>query len=373
MKGVLVDYKKRRISGRKGRRAAAASAALVALLLVVALAAVAAGCGSGSSSDSSASPAAGGAPSELRIGYQLIPNGDLIVKDQGWLEAALPDTTIKWVKIDSGADTNTAMLAGSLDIGLAGSSPVAAGLSEPMNIPYGVPWIFDVIGAAESLAVTNDSGITDIQGLVGKKIGTPFGSTSHYSLLAALELNGVDPAKVKIIDLQPPDILAAWQRGDIDGAYVWNPTLAELKKDGKILITSAELADQGKLTADLSIVTNAFSDQYPDVVQTWLDQENKAVQLYRSDPQTAAAAVGRQLNISADEALAQMKDLIFLDASEQAGADYLGTPDAPGKLADNLESAAQFLKTQGSVQGVPALSAFQAALANQYAAKAAGQ
>ena len=93
-----------------------------------------------------------------------------------------------------------------------------------------MPWIYDVIGTAESLVVKNDSGVTDFAGLVGKKVGTPFGSTAHYSLLAALELAGVDPTKVKIIDLQPPDILAAWQRGDIDAAYVWNPTLAELRK-----------------------------------------------------------------------------------------------------------------------------------------------
>ena len=153
-----------------------------------------------------------------------------------------------------------------------------------MNIPYKVQWIHDVIGAAESLIVKNDAGVTDIAGLAGKKVGTPFGSTSHYSLLAALELNGVDPTSVKIIDLQPPDILAAWQRGDIDGAYVWNPTLADLKKDGTVLITSAELAKQGKLTADLAAVTNAFAEQYPDAVQTWVDQQNKAVQLYQLRP-----------------------------------------------------------------------------------------
>ena len=347
---------------------------LVLTLAIVVLAlvamAVAAGCGSSSSSSSSASPAAAGAPSELRIGYQLIPNGDLVVKDKGMLEAALPDTKITWVKFDSGADVNTAMIAGSIDIATAGSSPVAAGLSQPMNIAYKVPWIQDVIGAAESLIVKNSSGVKDVAGLVGKKVGTPFGSTSHYSLLAALEIAGVDPTKVKIVDLQPPDILAAWQRGDIDGAYVWNPTLADLKKDGTVLVTSEELAKQGKLTADLTVVTTAFSDQYPDTVQTWVDQENKAVQLYQTDPQTAADAVGRQLNISGADALAQMKDLIFLDAAGQAGADYLGTPDAPGKLADNLESAAQFLKAQGSVQGVPALSAFQAALGNTWVAAA---
>jgi taurine transport system substrate-binding protein len=289
------------------------------------------------------------------------------------LEEALPDTTIKWIKFDSGADVNTAMIAGSIDIGLAGSSPVAAGLSEPMNIAYKVPWIYDVLGPAESLAVKNGTGIDSFADLIGKKVGTPFGSTAHYSLLAALELNDVDPTKVSIVDLQPPDILAAWERGDIDAGYVWNPTLAELKKDAKVLITSADLAEQGKMTADLAVVTTAFADKYPAAMQIWVEQQDRAVKLYKADPQAAAAAVGRQLNISADDALAQMKDLILLDASEQAGAEYLGTPDAPGKLADNLESAALFLKTQGNVKGVPGLDAFQTGLANEYAAKTAGK
>src|SRR3954452_13388900 len=44
----------------------------------------------------SGSAQAGSAPSELRIAYQLVPNGDLIVKNKKWLEEALPDTDIKW-------------------------------------------------------------------------------------------------------------------------------------------------------------------------------------------------------------------------------------------------------------------------------------
>src|SRR6266699_5967157 len=87
-----------------------------------------------------------GTPKTLRIGYQLIPNGDLVVKDQKWLEQALPHTKIIWSKFDSGGDVNTAMVAGAIDIGLAGSSPVTKGLSAPLNIKYKVPWIFDVIG-----------------------------------------------------------------------------------------------------------------------------------------------------------------------------------------------------------------------------------
>jgi len=314
----------------------------------------------------------GGAPAELRIAYQLIPNGDLIVKDMGWLEEALPDTEIKWVKFDSGANVNTAMVAGSVDIGLAGTSPVAAGLSKPLDIPYAVPWIYDVIGTAESLVASKKSGVTDLAGLVGKKVGTPFGSTAHYSLLAALELGGVDPTKVEIVDLEPQDILAAWERGDIDAAYVWNPTLAELTPS-TVLATSEELAGKGRLTADLAVVTTAFADQYPDVMTTWVEQQNRAVELYKSDPQAAAEAIGRQLNLTGDEVLAQMDDYIYLDATEQAGADYLGTPDAPGALAENLLSAAEFLKAQGQVDEVPALSVFQAGLANSFAEKVAAK
>lgn len=38
----------------------------------------------------------------IRIGYQSFPSGDLIVKNNKWLEEALPDFNIKWIKFDSG-------------------------------------------------------------------------------------------------------------------------------------------------------------------------------------------------------------------------------------------------------------------------------
>ena len=61
----------------------------------------------------------------IRIAYQSFPSGDLIVKNNGWLEEALPDYTVKWTKFDSGADVNTAFIAEEVDFGALGSSPVA--------------------------------------------------------------------------------------------------------------------------------------------------------------------------------------------------------------------------------------------------------
>ncbi|WP_432923380.1 glycine betaine ABC transporter substrate-binding protein [Microbispora sp. CA-135349] len=335
-----------------------------ALLLVLGLAACAPTTGAGAGAGQAAAPArnADGSPKEIRIGYQLIPNGDLIVKDQRWLETALPDTTITWTKFDSGGDVNTAMVAGGIDIGLAGSAPVTRGLSAPLNIPYKVPWIFDVIGENEALVARQ---ATSIAGLKGKKIATPFSSTSHYSLLAALQQAGLKESDVTVVDLEPQDIQAAWTRGDIDAAYVWTPVLGELRKTGTVLITSKDLAAKGKLTADLAVVRSEFATAFPGALRTWLVQQDRAVKLVRSDGQAAAAAVGRQLNITPAEAAEQIGELVLLDGGQQAGADYLGTPDRPGTLAENLRSTAEFLKAQNKLPSVPALSVFQAGLATE--------
>ncbi|CAB4883381.1 MAG: glycine/betaine ABC transporter substrate-binding protein [Actinobacteria bacterium] len=347
--------------------------ALIALGLLAIVALVVAACGSSDSSSSSAAGSGSSAePVTLRIGYQAIPNGDSIVRQNQWLETALKDqnVTVEWTKFESGGDVNTAFLAGDLDIGLAGSSPVTKGLTEPLNIPYQVPWIFDVIGTAESLVVSNKSGITDIKGLEGKKIGAPFGSTAHFSLLAALAQAGVNPTTVDIIDLEPPDIQAAWERGDIDGAYVWLPVLADLRTTGKVLITSADLAKAGKTTADLAVVSNDFATNHSDIVQTWVDQENRAVALFNTDPAAAGKAIGDALGLTPEEALSQAKELIWLDATQQSSAEYLGTPDAPGAFAANLLDAATFLKTQDAIDAVPGIEVFQQGLNGTWAAKA---
>ena len=328
---------------------------LAAAVAFVALATVAVGCGSSSGSDGAKSdptttkPGATttapiDAPSKITIGYQAIPSGDLIVKQQKLLEKALPDTKIEWKLFDSGGSVNEAFAAGGIDFGLAGSSPVSRGISQ--KLPYEVVWIHDVIGKAEALAVKSD--ITSLKDLVGKTIATPFASTSHYSLLAALNNAGVDPTKVKIIDSEPDDIYAAWSNDQIDGAYVWNPNLAKIVDDGgKELITSADLAKTGDTTYDLGVVSTSFAAKYPAVVDAWAKAQDKAVGLIHDDPDTAAEIIGAELEIPTKDAKSQLGDLIFVSAKDQAGDDYLGK-----ELAANLEKAAKFNKAQGEITSV---------------------
>lgn len=298
----------------------------------------------------------------IRIGYQTFPSGDLIVKNNKWLEEALPDYNIKWVKFDSGADVNTAFIAKELDFGALGSSPVARGLSAPLNIPYKVVFVLDVAGDNEALVARNGSNITTIADLKGKRVGTPFASTAHYSLLAALAQNNLTPADVQLVDLQPQAILAAWERGDIDAAYTWLPTLDELRKTGRDLITSRQLAKDGKPTLDLGAVRTEFADQHPEVVDIWRQQEARALDVIADDPKAAATAIAAEVGLTPDVVEGQLKQGVYLTPAEVASAEWLGTDGNPGNIAANLQSASEFLAEQGQIPEAAPLQTFQDAI-----------
>lgn len=283
----------------------------------------------------------------VRIGYQKIPNGDVVVKDQKILENCLPNATIKWSNFASGGDVVQAFGGKSLDIGLAGSSPSTKALSAPLNLPVSVVWIHDVIGTAESLVV-RDGAATDIQGLKGKTIATPFGSTAHFSLLQAIADAGEKATDYKLINSEPEQIAPAWGRGDVDAAWVWDPTLSQLVKDkGEIILSSEDTAKAGKPTFDLALASNDFIAKNPEVLTAWTKAQDYAVKQIRNEPKKAAESVAVEVGVSTAEAEKQFAGFVYLDAKEQVAADYLG-----GKLGKDLFATAGFLLTQDGIAAV---------------------
>ena len=335
------------------KRATFRTKILAAVATVAAVAALS-GCAVGDGTDSS--------KPTIRLAYQSFPSGDLIVKNNRWLEDALPDYNIAWTKFDSGADVNTAFVAGQIDFGAIGSSPVARGLSAPLTIDYKVAFVLDVAGDNEALVARKGTGIDTVADLEGKRVATAFASTAHYSLLAALRDAGVDPASVDLVDLQPQASLAAWQRGDIDAVYTWLPTLDELRADGKTLITSRQIATAGKPTLDLGVVSGVFATEHPEVVDTWRRVQARALRLIASDPTAAATAIAAQLGTTVEAAAAQLQQGTYLTPEQLASPEWLGTDGSPGRLAFNLFSAAQFLAEQKQIPSAPTEQTFADAL-----------
>ncbi|MCU1723313.1 taurine ABC transporter substrate-binding protein [Pseudomonas sp. 5P_5.1_Bac1] len=284
----------------------------------------------------------------ITVGYQTGIDPSKVPQADGAYEQAIGEK-IDWRRFNSGPEVVTAIASGDVQIGNLGSSPLAAAASRKLPI---VAFIVSAqINAAEALVVRNGSGINSPQDLVGKTIATPFVSTSHYSLLGALKHWNLDTRQVKVVNLQPAEIAAAWKRGDIDGAFVWSPALGEIRKTGKTLTDAAEVGGWGAPTFEVWVARKDFAEKHPDVVakfakvtlQSFADYTaNKAQWTADSLPVQKIAKLTGANPADVPELLAGSA---FPDAQAQPALLQNQTPAA-------IAETAKFLKEQGKVETV---------------------
>ena len=283
----------------------------------------------------------------VNIGYQPIVEPSRVPQADGTYEKVM-GARINWQKFDGGADVIAALASGSVDIGYVGSSPLAAGASR--ELPFETIFVVGLIDEAEALAAR---GVGKPEDLAGKKIATPFVSTAHYSLLTALKHWNIDPKSVQILNLRPPEIAAAWERGDIDGAYVWDPVLSRIKKNAKLLADSGDVAKWGGPTFDAWIVSRKFAEQHPDVVTGFVKVTGDAYASYRAAPDKwsptspEAAKIARLTGAKAEDVPTLLKGYYFPTLEEQGSKRLLG-----GQTVEAIVKTSAFLFEQGKIPAV---------------------
>jgi len=199
---------------------------------------------------------------EVTIAYQDMLDPYRVSQDAKDLEKAT-GYKINWKQFGGGGEVIKAMASGAVQIGEVGSAGIAAAVSR--GEPFELFWILDDIGDAEALVAKNGSGIDSVKDLKGKKIAMPFNSTTHFHTMVALEQAGINPKDVQILNMRPPEVRAAWQRGDIQATWIWDPVLSEVKKDGKVIMTSGKLsAETGKATFDGYVVNKNWAKDHHD-------------------------------------------------------------------------------------------------------------
>lgn len=319
--------------------------------------------GADSATDSSTVSADGALPEKVIIATLEMPNDEGIAKAEGYFEDEM-GVPVEIVQFESGKAINQAMVSGAVDFGLTGSGSAVLGIAS--GIPIEMIWIHETLGSVEALAAKSALNATSLEDLKGKNIGVPFASTAHYSLLRAITASGFEETDFTLIDLQPSDIFAAWQRGDIDAAYVWEPTLSELLADGNIVLHSGDVAEMGYMTANVEIVHSEFGEAYPEMVEKYIAAVDKAVTLYREDPDQAIAIIAEQLNITEESAKLQMEGQNWISAAEQLDAANLGTSEAVGAMAATMLDMGQFYLDQGNITDLPSEEAFAEGINTTY-------
>ncbi|WP_091996803.1 taurine ABC transporter substrate-binding protein [Paraburkholderia lycopersici] len=261
--------------------------------------------------------------------------------------------TINWRRFDTGADVVAALASGDIQIGDVGSSPFAAAVSR--GVPVEAVVVNALTGDSEALVVRNGAHIDKPQDLIGKTIATPFVSTSHYSLLAALKHWGIRPDQVHIVNLGPTETIAAWSRGEIDAAYTWDPALGKAKETGHVLVDSTQVGKWGSPTFDLWAVRKDFAQAHPDFVQKFVRVTVHANSDYQANgsswtsTSSQVAAIAKLSGASPADVPQLLAGNRYPNATEQASPALLG-----GGTARAVAATAHFLQEQKKIdQALP--------------------
>ncbi|MBM3095308.1 taurine ABC transporter substrate-binding protein [Ensifer sp. T173] len=291
------------------------------------------------------------AETNVIIGYQQIVGPFIAAIADGRFDAAAKEAgyLVDWRQFSSGGDISTALASGNVPIGVIGSTGTTAAATRGVDLE--LFWILDNIGKSEALVAREGSGIEKPEDLVGRSVGVPFVSTSHFHLLVGLEqVWKVDPREVNILNMKPPQIVAAWQRGDIDAAYVWPPALSELLKSGKVISDSEAIGAASVPTFDGLVVDKKWAAENPKFMAAFTKVLAEAYADYKANGASWTADSAPVQNIvkliGGDGAgtVEALNLLSFPTAQEQASETWLG-----GGAVRALTESAKFLADQKQI------------------------
>lgn len=240
----------------------------------------------------------------VRVRVAHLPNlthaPALVAVARGGLRAALAPHVVDVRTFSAGPQLIEALLAGEVDLAYVGPSPALNGYVKSRGEALRV-----IAGASSGGALfvaRPDAGIRTPGDLAGKRIATPQrGGTQDIALRHLVRDAGLKTADeggtVTVVPMQPADILLAFQRGLVDGAWVAEPWCTRLVREAgaSVWFDERDRWPDGQFTTTHVIASTRFLAAHPDLVRAFLGAHVDATQYIAAHPDEARALVGREI------------------------------------------------------------------------------
>lgn len=302
----------------------------VGLLFVAALTA---GCGQSAKPAAQAEKGTGATAGVVEFKYPKSPNFDLvyIAEELGYWEGT--GVKPKYVGHVASPQVIPSVATGAIDLGtrhvplaiaaIAGGSDikfVSAGTETTPKYPH------------MKYFVRADSGIYNIQDLVGKKIGVnSFGACSEYVTKKYLQDNGLED-KVKLVVIANDQLEQSLRQGLIDVAIIHPPDSgrAENSKELRRLWSDWDI-DQGVSGMAGYSINGKFMKAHPEAVKTIVSVLGKTANWVNANPDEARKLVAKQLDmdVALVEGYSYYPDQVVQDKAVQYWVERL---EAEGKI-----------------------------------------
>jgi len=296
---------------------------------------------------SAAPPAAPATPTTITVGHDLWVgySGVFLAMELGYFKDAALDVKLK--PFSNPGDTLPALLAGQLDVGLTTLQNLAV-LGGNNDTDVVAIALLDSSNGAD--AIVAKKSIDGLAALKGKKVALTLGEVNHFLFLVGAKQAGLDPASVNITSMSADDAGAAFVAGKVDAAVTWEPWVTKATKSGgKVIFTSASVPDT---IMDSVAVKRSKLSGHEASYKAFLSAIDKGVSYLKSEPDKAAALIGKYLSAPAEDVKGMLGgDKIYGAADNQR---LFGTQAEPGPVYRSMKSVVDFALESKLVKKAPA-------------------
>jgi NitT/TauT family transport system substrate-binding protein len=165
----------------------------------------------------------------------------------------------------------------------------------------------DVSNGAD--VVVGRAGMNTMKDLRGKRVAVESGAVGAFVLSRALTLNGMQASDISIVHLETNEHLAAFKKGNIDGAVTFDPYRGQMLEAGAhTVFDSTQIPGE---IVDLLAVGASVLDKNPKAVQSVLTAWFKALDYLEHNPKDAAARMAVREQTTGDQFLRALQGLRF--------------------------------------------------------------
>lgn len=243
-------------------------------------------------------------------------SGALIVaNEKGFFKKAGLESEVKFVS--SGQEIPAGMAGGTISLAVASwTNPMAMNAS---GIPVKVISKVADISPALGVVVRSNAGIHVAKDLEGKKVGITRISVLVSVLERGCAAYGCDINKMTLVNMQPQDIVLAYERGDVDAVmtnepwttYVQDRGGAWLFSAGRSFIPGKDGVNKIDTIYTAMFAPPAYVSKNSKTIEAVLRGMSDAFAYIKSDPSDSSEVIGKVLSIPTGVVSSTLSKVVF--------------------------------------------------------------
>ena len=225
----------------------------------------------------------------VQMGIQIFTGAVATV----WVDNKIPakrGLAVEGKQMADGRSVRDAMISGALNAGTMNVTPFLVGAVAASLTLVG---IVSLGGDTVGVMARKGAGINSIADLKGKRISVSTGSTTaNIFIQTVAPAHGLKPGDYQLVNMRPPDQVAAMSAGSVDAITSFEPylTVAEKEGIGTMLMRFGEIDPNPTCL----VLSSALIEKSPKTVQVFLKSWLDGVEFWRGNPGRVAEIIHQQ-------------------------------------------------------------------------------